>query len=408
MRGSNYQGGEGMRRLKVLLITNIVTPYLIPLFNYIHQIFPLEVIVLAEREANREWRIAKKQIKFDYQLLPGFHRFIWSKEVPIHLNWGLWRTLRHYNPDVVITSGYGVPAYWEAFLYCKLFKKKYILWNGTTLLSVGRTSGFIGRMKRVIIKEADQYIAYGTKAAEYLEYMGVSQERIHVGVNTVDMEWYRKKVSEVRGATSFEMKRAKYPEFLMLYVGQLIVRKGVRQVLKALERLNDLDIGLLIVGSGPQEGELRRFCQSRGLRNIYFEGFQQQDSLPHYYAMADIFILPSFKEVWGLVVNEALASGLYVLCSNRAGAAYDLIKEGWNGELFDPSNVEKLVALIRRTKENIQEIRARREAISEHACRQFSIERSAKAFLDAIEAVRDKDHLLLAGSASKSGNTEAQ
>jgi len=108
------------------------------------------------------------------------------------------------------------------------------------------------------------------------------------------------------------------------------------------------------------------------------------------YAMADVFIRPSFKEVWGLVVNEALTSGLYVLCSDRAGAVYDLIREGWNGALFDSHNVENLATLIRRTKEQVEEIRARREAISEHACREFSIERSAKAFFDAIKSVQEE------------------
>jgi glycosyltransferase involved in cell wall biosynthesis len=87
------------------------------------------------------------------------------------------------------------------------------------------------------------------------------------------------------------------------------------------------------------------------------------------------------------VVNEALASGLYVLCSDRAGAAYDLIKEGWNGILFDPHSIEELVILIQKTKEQIEDIRARREAISEHACNEFGIERSAKAFSNAVEAV---------------------
>ena len=108
-------------------------------------------------------------------------------------------------------------------------------------------------------------------------------------------------------------------------------------------------------------------------------------TLPKYYALADVLILPSFEEVWGLVVNEALAGGLYVLCSNRAGAAYDVIQEGWNGVLFDPHDVDRLATLIQQTKKQIGGIRARREAISEHACREFSIERSAKAFLDTIE-----------------------
>jgi len=378
-----------MSSAKVTIVTNIISPYRVPLFNRLSKEddLDLKVIALAEKEANREWQIAKEQIEFDYHVLPGFHKFIRSKEIPIHLNWGLWKALRRYKPDVVITSGYDAPAYWEAFLYCKLFKKKFILWNGTTLLSVGSTKGLIGRMKQVIIRGANRYVTYGTRAAEYLEYMGAPKERIHVGINTVDMDWYRKEVSEVRSTDAFDIERSKYPKLLMLYVGQLISRKGIDQLLCALGRLDDPDAGLLVIGSGPQEAELKRYCRRYAVRNIYFEGFKQQPELPYYYALADVLVLPSLREVWGLVVNEALASGLYVLCSNRAGAAYDLVKENWNGRTFDPHDVDQLAELIRETKEQIEEIRARREAISAHACREFSIERSAKAFLDAIRSV---------------------
>ena len=378
-----------MKKLKVLLITNIIPPYRIPLYKYIYQAenFNFKLIALAENEANREWQIAKDQIKMNYKVLPGIHKFIRSREIAIHLNWGLWKAILRYKPDIVVTSGYDMFAYWQAFLYCKLFKKKYILWNGTTLLSAGRINGFIGKIKQMIIRGADRYIAYGKKAAEYLTYMGASKEYIHVGINTVDMNLFRKKAKELHQDKNIRKKRSCYPKLLVLYVGQLIHRKGVYQLLKAIYELHDPNVGLLIVGSGPQERELKQFCQDQKLENVYFEGFQQQEALLRYYALADVLILPSFKEVWGLVVNEALASGIYVLCSNYAGAAYDLIKEGWNGLLFDPHSIEELVILIQKAKEQVEDIRARRDAISKHACHEFSIERSAQAFSNAVEAV---------------------
>ncbi len=378
-----------MKRFKVLLVTNIIPPYRIPLYKYIYQEedFDLKLIALAESEANREWEITKNQIKLNFMVLPGIHKFIRDKEITIHLNWGLWKAILRYKPDIVITSGYDMFAYWAAFLYCKLFKKKYILWNGTTLLSAGRINGFIGKIKQMIIGGADRYIAYGKKAAEYLTYMGASKGHIHVGINTVDMNWFRKKAKEFHQDENLRRERSRYPKLLMLYVGQLIKRKGIYQLLKALSELHDPNVGLLIVGSGPQERELKEFCKDQNLENVYFDGFQQQEALLRYYALADVLILPSFKEVWGLVINEALASGIYVLCSKYTGAAYDLIKEGWNGILFDPHSLEEFLILIRKAKEHIEDIRARRDAISEHACHEFSIERSAKAFSNAFEAV---------------------
>ncbi|MGB9880937.1 MAG: glycosyltransferase family 4 protein, partial [Anaerolineae bacterium] len=369
-----------------------ISPYRIPLFNCLHNQSSLElrVVALAEKEQNREWQIAKERIKFDCRILPGLHAFIWGKEMPIHLNRGLWRILRRYEPDVVITSGYDALAYWEALLYCKTRAKRFILWNGTTLLSTRETRGLIGAIKRTIIRKADGYVSYGTKAAEYLQHMGASRKKIQVGVNTVDMEWYRRQWQLVRDGRLSASARPNLPPVLLLYVGQLIERKNVKRLLEALARLRDPDVGVLIVGSGPLESELKEFCRRSKVKNVFFEGFKQQPELPRYYALADVLVLPSIKEVWGLVVNEALATGLYVLCSNCAGAAYDLIREGWNGRTFDPYDVDQLAALIRETKEHIGEIRARRDAISERACREFSIERSARAFLDAIRCVMNR------------------
>lgn len=379
---------------KALFITNIISPYRIPLFNHINYLLEQEniefkAVVLAELEKNRNWEIKKNEIKFNYLILPGWHKFIWSIELPIHINNMVFRTLRKYNPDIVIASGYDSLAYWQAFLYCEIFKKKFVLWNGTTLLSVGSIRGSRGLLKRIIVRGADRYIAYGTKAKEYLEYLEAKSERIFISTNTVDVEYFRSKVIEHRNKDSFTRERKQCPKYLLLYVGQLVRRKGIIQVLRALNMLGDPDIGLLIVGSGPKEINLKAFCKENKLWNVFFEGFQQQEKLYKYYALADVFIFPSFEEVWGLVVNEALASGLYVLSSKYAGASYDLIKEGWNGEIFDSNKVEEIVDLIKRAKKNIEDIRKRRNDISEYTCRKFSVERSAYEFIKAIKGVKN-------------------
>lgn len=374
---------------KVLLITNIISPYRIPLFNYISQNgdFNFKVIALAEKEKNREWNLAKEKIKSDYEILPGWHVLFRRKkrEIPVHLSRGVLKAIWRYNPDIVITSGYDCFAYWLGFLYCKFLKKKYILWNETSMLSVGSVKDFRGLLKKIIIKGADRYIAFGKKAEEYLEYFKADPKNIHLSLNTVDMKYFQDKVFECRSSQGFLKQRRRYPRVLFLYVGRMVKGKEIEQVLRALNIARDPEIGFMIVGSGPEEKNLRGFCQEARLENVFFEGFQQQEDLPKYYALSDVLILPSSQEVWGLVVNEALASGLYVLCSQCAGAAYDLITEGWNGEIFESHNIEVLAMLIKRAKEQIEDIRKRRWAISQHACRKFSIERSAQAFLEAIE-----------------------
>jgi glycosyltransferase involved in cell wall biosynthesis len=380
-----------LENLKVILITNIISPYRIPLFNAISKDanFDFKVVALAEREKNREWQILKEKIKFDYQVLFGWHWFFWGvkREVAIHLNRGVFKMLFKNNPDIVITSGYDSLAYWQAFLYGKVFRKKFILWNETTLLSVGSLRGIRKLLKKIIIKGSDKYIASGVEAKKYLGYLGAEIENIHISISTVDVNYFRNTTLKDRNNKDYLRRRKKYPEYLILYVGQLIKRKGIIQVLKALDNLRDPEIGLIIVGSGPQEKELKKFCEEKNLNDIFFEGFQQQEMLPKYYALADIFILPSFEEVWGLVVNEALASGLYVLSSKYAGASYDLIKEGWNGEIFDPNDIAEIVDLIKRIKGDINNLRKQRDSISQNACKEFNIENSAQEFVKAIKEV---------------------
>ena len=349
--------------------------------------FDLKVLYLAESESNRGWDSLLGESYTESDVLNGWHAYLGKWEIPVHLNWGAWREIVRFGPDVIVSTGYENPSYWLASLYARVFGHKYILWSGTTLASARQMSGPLAWLKRFIISSADAYYAYGTRAAQYLESFGASSDCIHVGVNTVDMDGFQRSVDHARCEPGFSELRNQYPPLLLLYSGQLIPRKGVGLLLEAMSALDDDDVGLMIVGGGGMKDELRRYCDQHGLERVYFIDFQQYDTLPTYYALADACVLPSASEVWGLVVNEALASGLYVVCSNRAGAGPDLVKEGWNGTLFDPSDADDLANQIKRIKLNLNEIRGRRSDISDHACREFSIEKSAEIMLDAIKAV---------------------
>ena len=373
--------------MRVLLLTNFPAPYNVPLYTELAQRngFEFKILFLATTESNRSWQVDSKQFQFDHEFLLGWHGFAARWELPVHVNTGVWQRIRAYNPQVVITTGYDALAYWQAALYCRLFNKRFVLWNGTTKLSAGRTRGPVGWLKRLIVSAANGYVAYGTKAAEYLSHLGAQPENISHSINTVDMERFRVLVEAEHAREGFREERDRYPSLLILYSGQLIPRKGVETLLEALAALREPEIGLIIVGSGPLEQDFRDHSRKVGLANVHFEGFQPYEDLHRYYALADVCVLPSLEEVWGLVVNEALASGVYVLCSDRAGAAHDLVDEPWNGVLFSPDNADELVRALKDTKARIKEIRERRHAISRRACQDFSIERAADGIVKAVE-----------------------
>lgn len=386
--------GQGLpsRACRVLVFTNILSPYRIPLFEAI-AIQPgieLEVVLLAENEADRQWQIERATPTFRSNVLNGLHWFVPGRELHVHLNWGVHRTIKRVKPDVIVVSGYDSPAYRSALLWSGVYRIPLILWFESSLFSAKHKRGVVAAAKRFFVRRAAACVAFGTKARECLEALGVPPSKVFTGLNTVDVQRYAAQASLLRQEPSFQAERATYPSVMFLYVGRLIRGKNVKALLEVLARLDDPGLGLFIVGDGPLRHAMEAYCGAHGQRNVYFEGFKQQDDLVGYYGLADVLVLPSTQEVWGLVVNEALAAGLYVLCSDRAGAAYDLIRDGWNGRVFDPSDVDHLAKLVRETEEQIEDIRARREAISEHACREFSIERAAKAFLEAIRAVTEE------------------
>jgi len=110
------------------------------------------------------------------------------------------------------------------------------------------------------------------------------------------------------------------------------------------------DVGLVVVGDGRERSSLTHL--SRGLKEVVFTGNIKYRDLPDYYALADMLVLPSREEVWGLVVNEAMACGTPILCSSNAGCSRDLVKDSVNGFVFQPGDVNTLAQRIEELASN--------------------------------------------------------
>jgi glycogen(starch) synthase len=138
------------------------------------------------------------------------------------------------------------------------------------------------------------------------------------------------------------------PELRILSVGRLISRKGVQHLIRAVAAMRPVrrPVSLTIVGSGPLQGELEALAGSLGVHGIRFAGFVDQDELPAYYAAADVFVLPTLEDPFGMVLLEAAASGLALVASEHAGATVDFVKHGENGLMCDPRDERALSELI--------------------------------------------------------------
>ena len=130
--------------------------------------------------------------------------------------------------------------------------------------------------------------------------------------------------------------------------------------------------------------ELKQQAQSLDLENVIFKGFVQYSELPDLYSRVDCVVVPSYGEVWGLIVNEALASGAYVICSDTVGAADDLVDVGVNGDVFTTGDVNDLSRSMAGAQGMAANLSALRDERSKDAVQQFGIPQSADRFMQAI------------------------
>ncbi|MEC0106654.1 glycosyltransferase family 4 protein [Paenibacillus taichungensis] len=344
--------------LRTLLITNQIAPYRIPVYNKINQSESIDFTVwfLQEKESNREWNIDYSEMEFAHEQMRGFHIFLQKLDMGIHLNPGLfWRLIR-FNPDVVMTTGYEAPGYWTGMLYAKIFRKRFVVWYGSTLHSSRVQNKLFNSIRKFFFGRADAFVSYGTESAKCMEHYGVDPEKIVIGYNTVDVKYYRQHYKESRKASRQNEARIQF-----LYIGQLIERKGLLHVLQALSKLETRNWEFKIVGSGSDEAILRKKVEEYGLSDrVLFEGYKQKEQLGTYLAQADCLIFPSLIEVWGLVVNEALATNTFVLASKYAGATKDIIADKQNGLVIDPLDQRNMIEAFQWVMGNKEYIQSQR------------------------------------------------
>jgi glycosyltransferase involved in cell wall biosynthesis len=164
-------------------------------------------------------------------------------------------------------------------------------------------------------------------------------------------------------------------------------RKGFQNFLDAWARLppeSHVHIRAVIVGDGDSLAELKAQASATGLSNVHFAGSQSAEQLARYYAAADIFVLPSLEDVWGLVVNEAMCFGLPVLASQFAGASQSLVAGSGLGVVFNPANIEEFA---HRMQEWAQDPPPRATAACRRRLEHLTFDRSIAALDDMIAQI---------------------
>lgn len=373
----------------ILLVTNIPTPYRLPLFNRLSSRFSdagfsLKVVFCEHGYARRRFDLRDEPVEFEHEYLNG-GTVVDSKntEKAYFLYRGLWKVLKRERPSKIIVAGFS-PATIKVFFWGMLKGTPFYIWSGT--INKGNRNAAPHRrwLRKVIISRAAGFIAYGSMAKKYLEDLGADSDRIAVATNAVDTDFFSNRTDEMR-----KKQAGKVPKlFNFIYIGYLVPRKQVEKVIEAAEMLSKLrkDFSVTIVGEGESRESLENACAKAGLSGmVRFEGYHQKEDLPAFLADADAFLFQTGYDIWGLVLNEAMAAGLPVIASVNAGATCDLIIDGETGFSNDFNDTAKVVERMEWMMDNrgtCLEIGRRAKKYVGHKA---SLERAAEAFMSALK-----------------------
>jgi glycosyltransferase involved in cell wall biosynthesis len=373
--------------MRLAILTNILTPYRIPLYEALRRrVDDFTVLLMAEREENRDWKLSPHSFKTE--VLPGIHFRPFGYSVSLHLNHGVTSVLRRINPDIVLSGGFG-PANLSAWLYCRLFGKKFIGWGEVTLRERLRFPTVQTCFRQWITSRSAGSIASSSEAAAFFVHYGAKPHTVLKAITPFDVRLFHDRAEAFRREPSFLSMRKKYSRPILLSVGRITAMKGYSELFKIYQRIleSSPEASLLIVGDGPDQLLYEKEARDRGWHNVHFIGFIQEAELPHYLAISDLFIFHTLYDTFGLVLSEAMAAKLLAVSSLHAAATHDLIEEGITGFRIDPRETESAASIILRALKMTEGEKASITEAAYAKVKESDIELSAEIMIRFMESL---------------------
>jgi 1,2-diacylglycerol 3-alpha-glucosyltransferase len=357
-------------------------------------------------KANDAWGVADSPARYHKASLfsKAADRYPGNRERREAFRWAL----EQARPDVVAVNG------WNNF--GSLIAARCCLRRGLPMIVLSESARhdeprtwWKEFIKRRIVDLYSAALVGGHRHVEYLVELGMPRERIFTGYDVVDNEYFRERTDEVRGRKSEVRKKYGLPENYFLASARFIPKKNLPRLMRAYreyrqrssafaEATADREVrdqrsevgegsapwDLVILGDGPLREALNSQLSTLNLHgHVHLPGFKRYDELPVYYAFAKAFVHASTTEQWGLVVNEAIASGLPVIVSERCGCVPELVQD--NGFTFDPNDEHELASRLLQMASLSDGERMRLAAPSYRISASFAPERFGEGLEQAAE-----------------------
>jgi glycosyltransferase involved in cell wall biosynthesis len=312
-------------------------------------------------------------------------------------NSGLWRIIRQGHFDAVICYvSYRRATFWIARIAAKLSGAAFLFGTDTTTLNPLDGRMWKRSVKRVmwpfLFRLADQIIVPSSGSRELMLSLGLPDERVTITPYVVDNDWWLAQSAKVDRAAVRASWGASDTDGVVLFCAKLQPWKRPFDLLEAFAKAELSDTLLVFAGAGPLRAELEARAVSLGMaKRVRFLGFANQSQLPAIYTAADLMVLPSVYDAFGVVVNEAMLCGCAVAASDHVGAARDLIAQGQTGFVYPCGDVDALAEVLRqafRDRPKLNEIERMARAQMETWSPRENIQATVEAVARGIARLR--------------------
>jgi glycosyltransferase involved in cell wall biosynthesis len=373
--------------LRVTAVSPEPTPYRSPLFDRVasKDEIDLTVIYAARTVADRPWAVEPRHRSVFLRGLsvPGARRLL-RHDYPATP--GVARALRHSRPDVVVVSGWSTFAAQAAIAWSRAHRIPYVLHVESHDLDPrsGWRRAVKGAIAPRVVRGAASVLVVGTAARESVIARGARPERVRVFANTVDVSVWLERADRLAAerAEGRTLRGLTDEDVVVQCVARLVPEKGLDTLVRAVGEAGDERFHLNIAGDGPEREALIELSGKLEVR-LLVQGDLPEEALAKRYVEADVFALLSRHEPWGVVVNEAAASGLPLVLSDRVGASRDLLRDGENGFVVPADDVGAAAAALRRLAAE-PGLRRALGARSRELVRRWGYEPSVESFVAAV------------------------
>jgi glycosyltransferase involved in cell wall biosynthesis len=333
----------------------------------------------------------KRAVRWDVPLLEGYeYEFVpnvSARPGTSHF-WGLRnpalvRQVNAYDPEAVLLLGYNYASLLSFVLH---WRRTPLLFRGDSHRLLPRSGSKEQLRRKLIAYVFGRFAAFlyvGRANRDYFHYHGVADEKLFFVPHAVDNTRFLAAADEAAREARVWRKELGIPEHhaVVLFAGKLESQKRPQDLLAAFSTVAPPETTLLFVGNGELEEQLRRETGTQ--RHIVFAPFQNQTRMPRTYVAADMLVLPSESETWGLAVNEAMCMSRAVIVSTHVGCAQDLVQPYRNGLTFPAGDVQALARCLREALSDRERLRAW-GAEGHMIIKQYSYEHATQGLLQAL------------------------